>query len=215
MGWIVRRDDAVAQAELPHRFGDVPGLGPIERPGQAGLDVAERAGARAGIAHDHEGGVLLLRALADVGTAGFLAHRMQRVGADDAARLGEAGRARRLDPDPRGLAQYRRFRPMRLFRMARPGRLDRVEDNGHEMSSTLLTGGIALPQAGEPGALSHGTASFAADFALSRTLRPFQWRAVPGGRTQPVILPCHRPAGGVPIAHAPDAGPCPGDPVAS
>jgi len=30
----------------------------------------------------------------------------------------------------------------------------------------LLTGGIALPQAGEPGALSHESASFAADFAL-------------------------------------------------
>src|SRR5205807_1856329 len=86
------------------------------------------------IAHDHEGRVLLLPALADVGTAGFLANGMEPLGANDAAGLGEAGRPRRLDPDPGRLAQYRRFRPMRLFGMARPRRLQRVEDDGHGTS---------------------------------------------------------------------------------
>ena len=52
--------------------------------GQAGAHVAEGAGARAGVAHDHEGGVLLRPALADIGAAGLLAHGHQAVLADDA-----------------------------------------------------------------------------------------------------------------------------------
>ena len=80
------------------------GSSTVERAGQAGLDVAERTGAGAGIAHDHEGGVLLLPALADIRTARFLANRVQAALAHDPARLGIAGRGRRLDANPVGLA---------------------------------------------------------------------------------------------------------------
>ena len=55
----------------------------IERTGDAGLDVAERAGPGAGVPHDHEGGVLLVPALPDIRTAGFLAHRDEPVFLDD------------------------------------------------------------------------------------------------------------------------------------
>ena len=45
----------------------------IERLRQPRLHVAERARPGAGVAHDHEGGVLLLPALADIGATGLLA----------------------------------------------------------------------------------------------------------------------------------------------
>ncbi len=73
----------MGKPELGRRGGDVLGLGGIERAGQSGLDVAEGAGPRAGVAHDHEGGVLFLPALADIGAAGLLAHRVQAVFAHD------------------------------------------------------------------------------------------------------------------------------------
>ena len=61
----------------------------IERPRQPGRHVAEGAGARAGIAHDHHGGVALRPALADVGAGRLLAHRDEPVRAQHAARLAE------------------------------------------------------------------------------------------------------------------------------
>src|SRR6202035_5151455 len=112
------------------------GLGGIERAGQPGLDVAEGASPRAGVAHDHEGGVLFLPALADIGTAGLLAHRVRAVGAHDAGRLDIAGRDRRLDADPVGLAQAWLIRPVRLFRVAnRAGLAEQsIDNNGHNGS---------------------------------------------------------------------------------
>src|SRR5580658_10762989 len=95
------------------------GLGRVERAGQPGLDVAEGAGTGAGVTHDHEGGVLFLPALADIGTAGLLAYGVQAVGAHDARRLDIAGRDRSLDADPVRLAQAGLIRPVRFFRMAR------------------------------------------------------------------------------------------------
>ena len=74
---VDRGDDDMGEPELGHGLGDMRRLVRIERAGQAGLDVAEGAGARAGVAHDHEGRVLLLPALADIGAAGLLAHRVQ------------------------------------------------------------------------------------------------------------------------------------------
>ena len=59
----------------------------IERPRQPGRHVAEGAGARAGVAHDHHGGVALRPALADVGAGRLLAHRDEPVLAQHAARL--------------------------------------------------------------------------------------------------------------------------------
>ena len=126
----------MAKAELRHRLADVLRLIGIERAGQPGLHVAERAGARARVAHDHEGRVLLLPALADVRAAGLLAHRVQAVLLHDALRLRIAARDRRLDADPVRLAQYGRIRPMRLLGMARARRRGQiVDDDGHRKPS--------------------------------------------------------------------------------
>ena len=117
--------EAVAKLGLNHvvitsvdRDRHILGLVRIERQWQAGAHIAEGAGARADLAHDHEGGVLLLPALADIGAPGLLAHRHQPVLARDAARVRIAARARRLDADPVRLAQYRRVGPRRLLGVA-------------------------------------------------------------------------------------------------
>ena len=100
---VDRGDDDVGEPEFRRGFANMRRLVRIERAGQPGLDVAEGAGARAGVAHDHEGGVLLLPALADIGAAGLLADGMQAVGAHDGVGVGVALRHRRLDADPVGL----------------------------------------------------------------------------------------------------------------
>ena len=82
---IDRGDHHVGEAELGHRLADMLGLGRIERARQPGPHVAERAGTGAGVAHDHEGGVLLLPALADVGAARLLADGHETVLAHDGA----------------------------------------------------------------------------------------------------------------------------------
>ena len=146
---IDRSHDHMGKPELRHRVGDVLRFGRFERARQSGLDVAEGAGARAHVAHDHEGGVALLPALADVGAARLLAHGMQAVLAHDPARLRVAGRARRLHPDPRRLAQYRRLRPARLLGMARPNRRSckRIDQNRHaRLVGLLLTRAVVPPQ---------------------------------------------------------------------
>src|SRR3954452_13185466 len=97
---IERSDYQMVQGEPRDRLCDMPWLIGIERARQPGLHVAERAGARARIAHDHEGRVLLVPALADIGAAGLLAHGVQAVFLDDAVRLAIAARDRRLDADP-------------------------------------------------------------------------------------------------------------------
>ena len=80
---IDRRHDDMRKTELGGRLGDILRLERIERARQARAHIAEGAGARAGVAHDHEGGVLLLPALADIGAARLLADRVQAVGAHD------------------------------------------------------------------------------------------------------------------------------------
>ncbi len=125
---VDRGDDDVIEPELRHRMRDVRGLRRIERARQSGLDVAEGAGARAGVAHDHHGGVAAGPALGDVGAARLLAHGDEAVLAQDSARLVELRRGRRhLHPDPRGLAQHRRVGPMGLLGVARA----LVEDGDH------------------------------------------------------------------------------------
>src|SRR5579872_6685046 len=58
-------DDHMLEPELEGGLRDMLRLGRIQRTRHAGLDVAEGAGAGAGVAHDHEGGVLLVPALPD------------------------------------------------------------------------------------------------------------------------------------------------------
>jgi len=95
----------------------IGGLIGIQRTRQAGLHIAEGAGAGAGVAHDHHGGVALGPAFPDIGTGRLLTDRVQLVGAHDLAGdlifLGY----RRLDPDPIGLALDVVVRPVRFFRM--------------------------------------------------------------------------------------------------
>ena len=135
---IDRGDDDVGEAKLGGRLGDMRRLGAIKRARYPGLDVAEGAGARAGVAHDHERGVLLLPALADIGATGLLAYRVQAVRPHDLPRLGIARRDRRLDSDPVRLAPDRLVRPMRLFRVAgRSCGADRVDQDRHESSKCV------------------------------------------------------------------------------
>ena len=70
---IDRGDHDMGEPEFEGGFRDVFRFRGIERAGHAGLDVAEGAGAGAGVAHDHEGGVLLVPALADIRAARLLA----------------------------------------------------------------------------------------------------------------------------------------------
>src|SRR6185312_16504387 len=78
-------DHDMVEPKLEGRLRDMLGLARIERAGHAGLDVAEGAGAGAGVAHDHEGRVLLVPALADVRAARLLADRVKAILADDVA----------------------------------------------------------------------------------------------------------------------------------
>src|SRR5262249_10863546 len=136
-------DDNVSQPEFLGRCGDVLGLTGIKWTWQAGFDVAERASPRAGVAHDHEGGVLGLPAFADIWTARFFASGVQIVGADDLPGLDVTGRDRRLDANPIRLGQDRLIRTMRLFRMARTGR----PANTIDQYSHRRTGSLRIPTA--------------------------------------------------------------------
>ena len=83
---VDRGHDDMVPARASRRLRHMRRLVRIERARQPGLDIAERAGARACVAHDHEGGVLLVPALADIGAAGLLADRVQAVLAHDRVR---------------------------------------------------------------------------------------------------------------------------------
>jgi hypothetical protein len=97
----------VLECEFGDRFGDTLGLTRIKRARYSCLHIAESAGAGAGVAHDHEGGVALGPALTDIRATGFFANRHEAVGANDRARLTEGFRGRRFDSDPIGLARDR------------------------------------------------------------------------------------------------------------
>src|ERR1019366_56271 len=111
------RDHRMGKSQLLNCSGDAGGLGRIERAGKPRLDVAEGAGPRARIAHDHEGRVLFLPALANVRTARFLADGDEPVLLDNGPRRRPLRRARRLDPDPGGFSRHRLVGPMRLLRV--------------------------------------------------------------------------------------------------
>src|SRR5258708_39829702 len=77
------RDHDVAKFERRDRPGEIDRLFAIERQRAAVADVAERAAARADIAHDHEGRRAFAEALADVRARRLLAHGVQVVLAQD------------------------------------------------------------------------------------------------------------------------------------
>ena len=109
------------ETELRDRVSDARGLVLVKRARQAGAHIAEGAGARAGVAHDHEGGVALVPAFADVGTARLLADGRELEFAHEAQGLGEDRRAGGAHTDPGRLAGDRLVRPVRLLRMAQSG----------------------------------------------------------------------------------------------
>ena len=131
---VDRSHHHMMQSELRGRLGDAKRLAWIERARQPGLDVAEGARPRAGVAHDHEGRVLLFPALADIGAASFFADGVEPIAPDDGVGIEIAARHRRLDADPVGLLQHRRVRTVRLFGMARA--TGGVVDDGHAGSGT-------------------------------------------------------------------------------
>ena len=75
----------------------------------AGLDVAEAAAARAGVAEDHERGGAALPALADVGAGRLLADRVQPLRLDHVGQLAVLRAAGRRDLEPRRLAAAERL----------------------------------------------------------------------------------------------------------
>ena len=133
---VDRGDDDMAEAHLLDRMGDAGRLTRVECRRNAGGDVTEGAGTRADLAHDHEGGVLLVPALADIGAAGLLAHRHQFVRTHDLARFRIALGYRRLDANPVGLTQHFLVRPMGLLGVAgaRCGGY-RIENRDHMLSN--------------------------------------------------------------------------------
>src|ERR1700675_3663934 len=108
----------MAQSEFGDGIGDAGWLIGVERSGRAGGYVAERAGARAGVAHDHHGGVTLRPALADVGAGGFLADGGEAVLAHQGAGLVIDRMVGRFDTDPGGFALDWVVRAVRLLRVA-------------------------------------------------------------------------------------------------
>jgi hypothetical protein len=132
---VDRGDDDMGQPHLHHGLGDVFRLVGVERGRDAGGDIAEGAGAGADLTHDHEGGVLLVPALADIGAAGLLAHGDELVRLHDLARLGIALRHRRAHADPVRLAQHLLIGLVSLFGVARPGLVEKVENRDHSWLS--------------------------------------------------------------------------------
>ena len=135
---VNRRDDHMVEPEFGNGFRHILRFVLIKRLGDAGTDIAERARAGAGVAHNHHGGVLLRPALTDVRTSGLLTNGDEIIVADDLAGLVEHWRTRRANAYPVRLAQNRAFRPVDLFRVPRPRFGDRVENGGPLFYSFLF-----------------------------------------------------------------------------
>jgi hypothetical protein len=116
---IDRRYDNVLKLEACHSATDPSRLVEIEMRWPPGRDVAESAGARADVAHDHHGCVPLLPALSDIRAGGLFANGMQAVFAHDGMRAIEARRAGSPDAKPGRLRQLRGIRSRCLFRVAK------------------------------------------------------------------------------------------------
>ena len=109
-------DDRMAEPHLRHRAGDAQRLERVVEGRLAGLDVAEAAAARAGVAEDHERRRAALPAVADVRAGGLLADRVQALVADHPVELAVAlpARRRHLEPARLAAAEGQRVRPEHL-----------------------------------------------------------------------------------------------------
>ena len=148
---VDRGHDDMGKPKLGDRVSDALGLVLVERARQSGAHVAEGAGARAGVPHDHEGGVALVPALADVGTARLLADGCKLEFAHEAHRLGEHRRTGGAHADPGRLAGDRLVRPVRLLGVAQAqarSRFGQVDEPGHGSLSRIgsLDGQTSRPE---------------------------------------------------------------------
>src|SRR5215213_4816772 len=97
-------DHGMPQPHLAHRLGHAQRLERIMVSRLAGLDVAEPAAARAGVAEDHERGGAAFPAIADVRAGRLLANRVQPFALDHPAQLTVARASRRRPLEPLRLA---------------------------------------------------------------------------------------------------------------
>ena len=97
-------DDDVLEAHDGDGLRDAARLVGIVPVRTAGLDRAEAAGTRAGVAQDHDGRRALLPALADVGAAGLFADGVERLAAHEVLELLVVGAAGHPGLDPVGMA---------------------------------------------------------------------------------------------------------------
>ena len=105
---IHRGDDGVAQPHARDRARHAGGLQRIVPRGATGLDIAEPAAPRAGVAEDHERRGAPLPALPDVGAGGLLAHGVQLLVADQLRERAVALPSGRRHLQPRRLALAQR-----------------------------------------------------------------------------------------------------------
>src|SRR5271156_495135 len=135
VGQVVARhtgDGGVPQAHRLHAFRDPARVVAVERRGLARVDLAEVAAAAAHLTADQEGGLAVLPALVDVGTAGFLAHGVQSFAADQLLQLGVFRAHPQPGPDPRRLSLDRGFRVAYFQTQKFPT----FGDNGHDVDAT-------------------------------------------------------------------------------
>ena len=101
---VHRGDHHVSQPEFGDRGRQAGGLVGVHRIGTAGVDVAERAGARAGAPQNHHAGVPSRPALVEVGAGGFLAARVETQALYQRPGLLQCGALPQPDLEPGGLA---------------------------------------------------------------------------------------------------------------
>ncbi len=105
---VNRGDDDMFQPKFCRRFRDMARLGGVHRVRHPGLDVAEGAGAGAGITQDHHRGVLLAPAFADIGAGRLLTYGVEFQAAHQRAGFGIGAAGRRLYANPVRLARQTR-----------------------------------------------------------------------------------------------------------
>src|SRR5580698_10300730 len=108
VGKIVAVDGSnyhMPKPEPRHRAADIFRLIRVERARQTRAHIAEGAGARAGVAHNHHRGVTMGPAFPDIRATRLFADGVQPEFADDLARLLIFAAARRLDANPVRLAK--------------------------------------------------------------------------------------------------------------
>jgi hypothetical protein len=138
---IDARDDGVPQAHPLHRLRDPERLERVVVGRLAGLDVAEAAAARAGVAEDHERRGAALPAFADVRARGLAADRVQALVLDQRAQLAVVRAAGRGALEPGRLAVAERPHLAELEHAGAAG--VRARAGGHAGTDSTRAGAAA------------------------------------------------------------------------